>query len=199
MVVKLALVQPSDASLGERTDEELMLLVRASHDGALRVLAKRHMAGLARFCGKLVLDVALGQDIAQQTWLQVWAHRRSYESRDRFTMFLFTIARNLCRNELRRRARLGSWLDTRAPEGRIDAVASDADHLEALLAGERRRELLRALATVPEPQREALLLRFDQGLSYDDMAGVLGESASTLRSRVMYGLRALKAALPGES
>jgi RNA polymerase sigma-70 factor, ECF subfamily len=188
------------ASLGDRNDEELMTLVRAGLEAALRVLAERHMAALARFCGKFVYDSHAGQEIAQQAWLQVWANRASYQSQNKFAVFLFTIARNLCRNELRRRARLGTWVDRSAHDTHIAEVAAEeGTHLDALLLRERRRELLTALATVPEPQREAMLLRFDEELSYEDMAAVLGASESTLRSRVYHGLRALRAAMPRES
>jgi RNA polymerase sigma-70 factor, ECF subfamily len=200
--VKLVAVpNPNDgASLRERTDEELMTLVRAGVSPALRVLAERHMGKLARFCGKLVLDVHAGQEIAQQIWLQVWAHRARYESRDRFNVFLYTIGRNLCRNELRRRTRQSSWVDARATDSDVASVAADdPTHLDALLLRERKRELLSALAKVPEPQREAMLLRFDQELSYEEMSTVLGPSESTLRSRVHHGLRALRAAMREDS
>jgi RNA polymerase sigma-70 factor (ECF subfamily) len=203
-VGKLKLVAapgPSDAaSLHERPDEEVMTLVRAGVSSALRVLAERYMARLIRFCGKFVVDPHIGQEIAQQTWLQVWAHRAEYESRSRFIVFLYTIARNLCRNELRRRARLGSWMDATVTDTDLASVPTDdPTHLDALLLRERKRELLRALATVPAPQREAMLLRFDEELSYEDMATVLGASESTLRSRVYHGLRALREAMPRES
>ena len=194
---KVNLVAVQTAPLQGRTDEELMTLVRGGHAPAMRVLAGRHMERLGRFCGKYVVDVHAGQEIAQQTWLQLWAHRASYESRDRFTVFLFTIARNLCRNELRRRARLGAWVAPAATDRELASVATEGPtDLDALLLRERKRELLRALATVPEPQREAMLLRFDEELSYEDMAAVLGASESTLRSRVYHGLRALRAAMP---
>jgi RNA polymerase sigma-70 factor (ECF subfamily) len=192
----VAVEPPPDAPLRGRSDDELMILVRAGLAEALRVLAERHMGRLAGFCGKFLGDPPVGQEIAQQTWLQVWAHRASYQSQDRFTVFLYTIARNLCRNELRRRARLGSWLDGTAHDTHLASVAADdPSHLDALLSRERSRELLRALAKIPEPQREAMLLRFDEELSYEEMAAVLGASESTLRSRVHHGLRALREAM----
>jgi len=200
--VKLVAVQiPSDtASLRSREDEELMTLVRAGLSEALRVLAERHMGNLIRFCAKFVVDLQVGQEIAQQTWLQVWAHRAGYVSQSRFNVFLYTIARNLCRNELRRRARLGSWTDRTVTDAHFASVpADDPTQLDALLLRERKRELLRALAAVPESQREAMLLRFDEELSYEEMAAVLGVSESTLRSRVYHGLRALREAMPRDS
>lgn len=200
--MKLAAVEtpPDDGvPLTERSDDALMILVRAGLASALRVLAERHMARLIRFCGKFVLDVHAGQELAQQTWLQVWAHRARYESKSRFNVFLFTVARNLCKNELRRRIRLGAWVDAEATSAHVAAVATeDPSVLDALLVRERNRELLLALGRVPEAQREAMLLRFDEDLSYEDMAAVLGASESTLRSRVYHGLRALRAAMPGD-
>jgi RNA polymerase sigma-70 factor (ECF subfamily) len=200
--VKLVALQspPDAASLPALKDDELMTLVRAGLAAALRVLAERHMERLVRFCGKFLTDFHAGQEIAQQTWLQIWTHRARYESRDRFNVFLYTIARNMCRNELRRRARLGSWTDPNASDTRLASVPSEEEtHLDALLLRERKRELLHALAKVPEAQREAMLLRFDEELSYEEMAVVLGAAESTLRSRVHHGLRALRAAMPRES
>jgi RNA polymerase sigma-70 factor (ECF subfamily) len=198
--LKLVSTSKPPASLKERDDDALMLLVRAAVPDALRVLADRHMAKLARFCTKFVLDAHVGQEIAQQTWLQVWAHRARYESKERFVVFLYTVARNLCRNELRRRARLGAWVDSNVTEVHLASHATDEpSHLDALVLRERKRDLLRALAKVPEAQREAMLLRFDEELRYDEMAAVLGASESTLRSRVYHGLRALRAELPRES
>jgi RNA polymerase sigma-70 factor (ECF subfamily) len=200
--LKLVAVQsPTDAaSLRALKDDELMTLVRAGLAPALRVLAERHMERLMRFCGKFLTDFHAGQEIAQQTWLQIWTHRARYESHDRFNVFLYTIARNMCRNELRRRARLGSWTVPNAADTHLASIPADeGTHLDALLLRERKRELLRALAKVPESQREAMLLRFDEELSYEEMAAVLGTAESTLRSRVHHGLRALRAALPRES
>jgi RNA polymerase sigma-70 factor (ECF subfamily) len=190
---------PDAASLRGRSDNELMALARAGLAPALRVLAERYMGKLIRFCGKFVVDAHVGQEIAQQTWLQLWTNRAHYESRDRFHVFLFTIARNLCRNELRRRARLGSWVDASATESRLAAISADPPQVDILLVRERNRELLHALAKVPEAQREAMLLRFDEELSYEEMAAVLGVSESTLRSRVYHGLRALRASMQRES
>lgn len=191
---------PDPVSLRGRDDDELMTLVRAGLAPALRVLAERHMAKLMRFCGKVLVDAHTGQEIAQQTWLQVWAHRARYQSQSRFQVFLFTIARNLCKNELRRRVRLGAWVDATVDDSRLAQVAAEGPaHVDALLLRERTRELLSALAKVPEAQREAMLLRFDEELSYEDMAAVLGASESTLRSRVYHGLRALRALMPEAS
>jgi RNA polymerase sigma-70 factor (ECF subfamily) len=196
-------VVPSTSDTGaleQRTDEELMKLARAGLTPAFRLLAERHTGRLVGFCSKFLSEVDAGREISQQVWLQVWAHRAAYESRDRFAVFLYTVAKNLCRNEIRRRARLGARVNTRAGDARLEALPSDdPGHLDALLLRERREELLRALATIPEPQREAMLLRFDQELSYEEMAAVLGASESTLRSRVYHGLRALRAALSRES
>jgi len=186
--------------LRERADDELMLLVRAGLAPALRALAERHMAGLIRFCGKLLVDPHAGQEVAQQAWLQVWAYRTQYEAQNRFAVFLYTIARNLCRNELRRRARLGAWVDPKANDAHLATVAAeDPSLLDQLLVRERSREVLRALAKVPELQREAMLLRFDEDLTYEEMAAVLGASESTLRSRVYHGIRALRAAMTRQS
>ncbi len=101
--------------------------------------------------------------------------------------WLVTIARNHCRNELRRRKVVAAH--ERQPLG---DEASSTGQLDSLLLEERRRRVRAALAELSLPLREALLLRYAEELRYDEMTGVVGTGESTLRSRVHHGLKALK-------
>ena len=186
---------PEGGGLRERTDDELMVHLRSGLAPALRVLAERHTEKLLRFCTKFLGDFQAGQDVVQKTWIQVWVNRARYDAQGRFRVLIYTIARNLCRNELRRSGRGGPRITTDIkPE--LDKITDDEPtQLDRLLVREQYRDLLEALSRVPELQREALLLRFDQELSYQEMAAVLGESESTLRSRVYYGIGSVRAAL----
>ena len=184
---------PEGAGLRTRSDDELMVHLRGGLTAALRILAERHTEKLLRFCTKFLGDMQSGQDVVQQTWIQVWVNRVRYDAQGRFIVFVYTIARNLCRNELRRRRGTGGAIA--CPSDVAEATDDEPSQLDELLVREQYRGLLDALSRVPEAQREALLLRFDQELSYQQMAAVLAESESTLRSRVYYGIAAMRAAL----
>jgi RNA polymerase sigma factor (sigma-70 family) len=185
----LRLEPPSSAAPGERSDDELMTLAQAGMRDAFAVLVKRHATRVIRVCSKLVNDAALGEELAQETWLAVYAARAKYHAEGRFVVWLLTAARNRCRNHLRhhRVTRLHREVLQSEP-----AVLSD-DQVERLLREERGRRVHDALAHLPERLREALILRYAEDLRYDEMAEVLAVGESTLRSRVHHGLRQLRA------
>jgi RNA polymerase sigma-70 factor (ECF subfamily) len=185
---------PADA-YASRADDELMRLVRVGERGAFAALMTRHHARLGDVCVKLTGSRAIGDELAQETWLRVWAHRADYRASGQFDGFLFTIARNLVKNHLRGARRRGRVVAD--ADGEATAAALEGTHLDALLARERQAYALEALASLPGPLREALVLRFAAGLDYAQMGAIAGASESTLRSRVFHGLRRLRARLDG--
>jgi RNA polymerase sigma-70 factor (ECF subfamily) len=125
----------------------------------------------------------------------VWQRRESYRAEGGFVSWLVTVARNHCRNQLRRR-KLAAAHEHAAPAG--DEGSSPAQ-LDELLVEERRRRVRAALAELSLPLREAVLLRYAEELRYDQMTVVVGTGESTLRSRVHHALKALKQKLEKES
>ncbi len=195
----LRLVEPAPTAperpLAERGDDELMLLASAGQQEAFAELVERYLPRLTSFCGKFVSHARLGEELAQEVLLQAWAQRQRYQPRGRFAPFLFTLANNLCRNHvrdaLRRSRREADELPTE--------VASPAPAmLDALLERERTRRVHEAVGALPEQLREAVLLRFDQGLDYADISRILGCREVTARSRVFHGLKRLRASLHAE-
>jgi len=183
--------------LTERDDDELLRLARAGRTDAFELLVARHMHKLSGFCIKMLGDRRAGEDVAQETWLQVWARRADYRAQGRFQAFLYTIARNRCRNALRssrRRNRVQVEATVEPPE----AIDDRPSHLDSLLADERRRQVQDAMMELPSKLREAVLLRYAQQLDYPQIAAVVGRGESTVRSRVHHGLRRLRRLLGEE-
>lgn len=190
------LVRPADPSpdaLNERGDDELMVLASAGLRPAFAVLVERHAERVVGACSRFVNDRQRGEELAQDTWVLAWQAREKYRGDGSFVPWLITIARNHCRNELRRRKAASAHERAPVPEG---LAPGQLDHV---LVEERRHRVRGALAGLPALLREALLLRFGEGLRYDEMAGVLGAGEATLRSRVHHGLKALKSKLKEES
>lgn len=182
--------------LAERDDDALMALAAADHRPAFEVLARRHLARIAGYAAKFLGDPRAGEDVAQEVLIEAWQLRARYRGQGRLRVFLLTITRNRCRNRARDDGR-------RAMAGRaLGVVASDdlgGEQLDRLLEAERDRRVREALLRVPERNREAALLRFDQGLSYADLARVLGVPEVTARSRVFHALRRLREELGEEA
>lgn len=187
--------EPEESALGERSDDELMALARAGLRSALATLVERHAARVLHACTRFVNDAQLGRELAQDTWVLVWQGRDKYRAEGTFVPWVLTVARNHCRNELRRRGKVTS-LDERAAS---ELQADSPGVLDTLLLEERRSRVRRALEQLSGPLRDALLLRFAEELRYDEMTGVLDAGESTLRSRVHHGLKALKSKLKEES
>lgn len=172
-----------------------MVLACAGLRDAFAVLVGRHAERVVKACARFLNDAHVGREIAQDTWIAVWQARASYRGGGGFVPWLITIARNRCRNELRRR----TLSKDHQREAVLLPLGSSPEQLDSMLSEERQRRVRRALANLSEPHREAVLLRYAEGLRYDEMTTVLGVGEGTLRSRVHYGLRALKRKLEADS
>ncbi len=201
VVVQLHAVRPSAeaAALEARDDDALMALAAADHRGAFQVLVERHLGALTAFCGKFLGSPRAGEELAQDVLVEAWSRRGSYRPVGRLRVFLLTMARTRCLNRLRddrRRLARGPSL-AEAPEEPGEA-ATPGGQLELLLERERGRQVRAALLELSPPLCEAVLLRFDQGLEYAEIARIVGSPEGTVRSRVFHALERLRGALAAE-
>jgi RNA polymerase sigma-70 factor, ECF subfamily len=186
-----------DSELAQRTDEELMALVRGGVRPAFRTLVLRHSEKMASFCARVTGDRASAREVAQEVWLALWDGRLRWEPRSRFSSYLYSIAFTRSRNHVRARRRSSAFF---APEPLQPEITEGATkpEVDRLLEAERRERVWAALGALPEAMREALLLRVVEELSYDEMESILRTNVSTLRSRVHHGLERLKRRLTEE-
>ncbi len=188
---------PSTGALAERNDDDLMLVAATGHEEAFAYLVQRHMPQLLRYCSKQACDIKLGEEIAQDTWFKLWTYRTRYQPQGKFRILLYTTARNLCRNHARNSARRSRWFsDLPAPAD--SARAEEPTQLDALVASEKATRVQDAMADLKPKFREALVLRFDQGLEYSEISVIVGRSESTVRSRIFHGLKKLKSSMDGD-
>lgn len=152
---------------------------------AFEVLLRRHRAAVRSYCARLC-GSGLGDEAAQETFLTLWQERESYEPRGRFRAYLFTIAQRRCHNALR-----GSKRQRRVAEA-AQALPSASVDADELLARERQRRLYERVHTLPEEQRQAILLHFAADLPYEEIAALTGRPAATIRTRVFSGLGKLR-------
>ena len=151
-----------------------------------------HARPLHRYVRGLTGDDQLTQDVVQETLLRAWQHPDVFErTPDSARAWLFTVARNLVidhRRSARSRCEIGTEV---VPEG-SRAVSEAADHADATLDRWLIGDALAALT----PQHRTMVVRaFYGGRTVTELADELGLPASTIRSRLHYGLRALRLAL----
>ncbi|HXN30527.1 MAG TPA: sigma-70 family RNA polymerase sigma factor [Polyangiaceae bacterium] len=167
-----------------------MALAQAGVRDAFAVLVERYAERLVHACSAFVHDSAAGAELAQETWVTIWAQRSQYRPAGKFVVWLITAARNRCRNHVRRHG-----IVRRHAQREATGEPPSPDQIDRLLLEERRRRVRDALSRIPDGMREALVLRYAEDLRYDEMAEVLRVGESTLRSRVHHGLRRLRALL----
>ena len=179
-------------------DAELMLRVKRGDREAFRELVEKYKQPVMNFVFRSLRDETEAEDLAQIVFLQVYKSRDRYERTAKFSTWLFTIARNLCLNEIRRRARhpADSLEETHAendelPSRQYEDKTTTLPH-EALMQGELAGKIEEALAQLPENQRTAILLCRQEELSYEEIARVLGCSLSATKSLIHRGREVLK-------
>src|ERR1700744_6142150 len=138
-------------------------------------------------------------DLVQETWLRVLERGRSYDGESRFEPWLFTVARNLALDYLRKRPAfsLDSNNSLEADLESLTPVSQAPSPFEQAARTEDAQRLAHSLQMLEPIYREALLLRFQEDLSLQEMADVIGASVSTVSSRIYRGLAALRAQMEG--
>jgi len=179
-------------------DAALMLRVKQGDTGAFAQLVDKYKQPVINLAWRTLRDLTEAEDLAQNVFVQVFKSARRYEASAKFSTWLFTITRNLCLNEIRRRARHpAESLDQTHAESDEQPVHQIEDKTvpsapQQLLRGELEEKISEALADLPENQRTALLLCRQEDLSYEEIAKVLGCSLSATKSLIHRGRETLK-------
>jgi len=191
--------RPGDQKAAPRAvdpDAQLMLAFAKGDEAAFDALFDRWSAPLLRFVERMVTDRATAEDLVQDAFLRVHRARSRYEPRARFSTWLYRIATNLARNELRRprRARPHASTDQgRAPA--LELVGGGVPADEAVDQRRRTDAVERALDALPERQRMALWLSAVEGLSYAEVAEALETTPKSVKSLVHRARSALSEAV----
>jgi len=170
---------------------------------ALSTLIARYQNRLYRYLLRLVRQPAEAEDLFQQTWLRVAEKIRSYDPSRNFDAWLFTLARNLAFDHLRR-IRPQS-LDQPVSKGSQDGAmvsqlaTSDVGPFDQLLAHERATRLADAIENLPVTYREVLSLRFEEEMKLEEIALVLSAPLPTVKSRLRRSLEQLRGMLDAGS
>jgi RNA polymerase sigma-70 factor, ECF subfamily len=136
----------------------------------------------------------LAEDFFQETWVRVLERGRQYDSRREFSTWLFTIARNLTIDHMRRvqPASLDS-LSEGDDRGVFEIpAAGQPSAFDATVQREQKEQISAGMLRIAAEFREALVLRFHEGMSLDEIAAVTGAPLGTVKSRLYRGLAALE-------
>ena len=186
---------------GNTEAQEIARGLRRRDADFLRALVGQYQYRLVRYFIYLLGRSDHVEDLAQETWIRVLERGRSYDGQSRFEPWLFAIARNLAIDHLRKR-RVFSLDSTDFAEpdvGALTPVSQAASPFEQAARTEDAQRLARSLQMLEPLYREALVLRFQEDLSLQEMAEVIGAPVSTISSRIYRGLAVLRAQLGAEA
>ncbi|MGO4885182.1 MAG: RNA polymerase sigma factor [Bryobacteraceae bacterium] len=179
-------------------DAELMLRVKDGDGTSFGVLLEKHRGSVIHFIYRLVQEQAIAEELAQEVFLRVYRSRSSYEPTAKFKTWLFRIATHLALNWLRdeRHDRGQERLDDVSADLPVRQVSDRRPSVEQELVYEvKLREVRRAVASLPEKQRAAVLMHKYEEMEYTQIAKVLGCSESAVKSLLFRAYETLRARL----
>lgn len=166
-----------------REEDKLVRRMAAGDEDAAEALVARYYAEILRYCRWHAPTVALAEDATQETFLRFIRYAGRYEGRGKLRTLLYQIARHTCIDMARRR-----WLDDVPLENAPEPICEDANFAEA----QSRATLRELVRTLPEAQREIVLLRFAQDLTLREIAEITELPLRTVQSRLRAALKNLR-------
>ena len=182
-----------------KTDEELLMGSLKGRKGDFRSLLERYEGELFNFLYHCTRDRQTAEDLFQETFMQVYAKMETFRVDGRFKPWVYTIAANMARDEMRKRRRRKTYSLDKAVkedgEGKMgDFLPSDADGPGEILEREESMTLARRLMSeLPENLREVVSLYFFGEMKYAEISEVLDLPMGTVKSRMFRAIRQMSA------
>jgi RNA polymerase sigma-70 factor (ECF subfamily) len=190
----------ADYEITNCTDEILIAKFQAEDLAAFDEIVHRYQGQLINFVGRLVGDRITAEDIVQETFLRVYRNKHRYKEIARFSTWIYTIAGNLARTELRRRKIRNIFSISQRGETEIDYEIPDTNiNVEREVEGKIRQEMImKEIGKLPVYFREVIILRDVQDLSYEEISQILKVPLGTVKSRVNRGRTQIQKRLKGK-
>jgi len=181
-----------------RSDEELIEACRAGETSAFDVLVGRWEDRIRGAAYRVLGSEDEARDVAQEAFLKAYRGLAGFKQEARFSSWLYQIALNLCRDRLRRRkTRATVSLDEMEEAGPVMAETRPGAH-ERLVELDLAHTVRRAIEALPEEQREVVILKEYEGLTFLEIAQALEVPVSTVKTRLYRGLGQLRLRLERE-
>ncbi len=167
----------------------MALVAHRDMTGALRGLMDRYGVAVYRYCREALRDAVLADDVQQQVFIQVFRDLRRFHRRSTLRTWLFAIARHRVLDAAKARRRAQAYVEP-GDGGRVaDARPAPGETLDDV---QLRRALVDCVDRLAETTRAAVLLRFQQGFTFEEMAKICGERPGTLQAKVSRALPILR-------
>ena len=176
-------------------DAELITQHDTGDTAAFDTLVKRALPQVWRFARRMVGSDDEAEDVVQETFVKAWRYLPRFERGKNFRTWVLSIARNTAIDMLRKKRgiTLSRFDDDEGGNVLIDTLADDELLPDELaVRAENAETLERVIVQLPDPAREIILLRYQEGLTFEEIAESIGEPLNTVKSRGRRALVALK-------
>jgi RNA polymerase sigma-70 factor, ECF subfamily len=195
--------KPMPRNYVEDTADHGVILMQKFQQGdqnAFDILLGIYYPQVFRFIFRIVQSREMAEDLSQETFLRVFHSAKSYQPKAKFQTWLYTIAKNLALNEIRRRKQTAFSLDEdwESKDGKVQKQIADKTAVNpgAEIVNQERADLIRAAINgLPEHQRVAVLLKRYENFSYEEIAQTLKCSVSAVKSLLSRAKENLKESL----
>src|SRR5215468_7158546 len=171
----------------------LIIRAKAGDRTAFDQIIISHQRKIISLAWRMLGNQEDARDAAQETFLRVYKSFGRFDPAQDFNGWLYRIAVNVCRDLARKRRGGHFSLEAEVESGAIAEPASPHDTESAAMLAQEQAILLRALATLPEKERAAIVLRDLEGFETEDVARILGSSPTTVRSQICSARAKIKA------
>ena len=188
----------SEQTLSDTPDEALVTRVARGDSASLEALYDRYASRVLGISVKIVGDQALAEDILQETFWRVWQSAGTYQSQlGPFAGWLFRITRNLSIDAYRRRnVRPQAIMSENGSDPILDETPDpEMDVAEQAQSSLNQRQIRKALASLPDVQRQVIEMAYFYGMTRQEIAEATGEALGTIHTRARLALQKLRGAL----
>ena len=162
-------------------DDKLIDRIKRGDESAAEELIHRWYSAILRYCRWHCPNDATAEDLTQEVFYKLFRSIHQYDERRNFKAYLYTIARNLCIDESRRQ-----------PLNSLEEEAYQTDISEPIQQIEAKLDVASLLCILPSEQKDAVILRYGEQLSYKEIASVMGCNMRTAQSRVRNALNTMR-------
>lgn len=177
-------------NLRELSDEELILeFQKTDSEEAFGILVQRYKNPLTNYVFRFLGDYEACSDVVQETMIKVYRYKDTYSSVAKFSTWIYTIAGNLARTEYRRQRRRKIFsINDFGEEHKTYDIPDEAYRPDVITDSGIKDEIIqKALLKVKDAYREAVILRDIEGMTYEEIAEILGVNEGTVKSRINRG------------
>lgn len=191
--------QTSDQTADKMDDHALLEATRTGDEAAFRELVRRYQNQITNYVYRMLNDYDMAVDLAQETFVRVYRSADRYQATYSFSTYIYRIAHNLAISELRKRKRhrlipLPTFFSDKDSE-EVEVELPDQKQVlaeDAMIDDERRKAVTKAIASLPEKYKAALILCDLEERSYEEISEVLGLPTGTVKSRINRARNLLK-------